>query len=355
MANISLPFVNVVNSFGFSILSHALTLNPSKSAGLCPLNIYHCLSMIATGSRGNNLAAFGQVLGFTPASLDLMVMNTLALDRYSKSSPAVELSSASGVFPAEKFLVGEQWRKTIEEKFQAEIGVLELNSINAFIAQETKGKFKDLIKPPDLDGVVLMLVTCLYFKASWASTFKKRNTKNNVPFVTFAGEKKKVSMMHKSEKIEYFEDMRCQIAILPYQSEDAGPKWKAAVILPKENGQDAMESLLNSFATLPDDLRNLVTGSASVFRSSSSGFRGDASALREKKVDLYLPRFSLKTTLDLTPGLSQLGLGPAFSPSEDFAPISTGQLMISRATHDFLIEVNEEGTEVAAVTVVSMR
>ena len=354
-SKVSLPFVNTVNTFGLNILSHALALNPSKSAGLCAMNIYHCLSMIAAGSKNRNLAAFAQVLRFTPELLDTMVTNTLTLDRYSKSSPSVELSSASGVFPAKDFVLGEQWKKLMEETFEAEIGALELNPINTFIERETKGKFKDLIKPEDIAGAVLMLVTCLYFKASWASTFKKRSTKKDVAFFTFAGEEKKVAMMHKCEKIEYVQDARCQVAILPYESGDTGPKWKVAVILPKEKGQDAMKSLLDSFTTSPDYLRNLIAGSAPISKSSPSRLRGDIGARRMQKVDLHLPRFSLKVTLDLIPGLSQLGLSPVFSPSEDFAPISTGPLMISRATHDLFLEVNEEGTEVAAVTVVTMR
>jgi serpin B len=59
--------------------------------------------------------------------------------------------------------------------------------------------------------------------------------------------------------------------------------------------------------------------------------------------------------LDAKPALINLELGPAFKPSDDFAPISTGPLMISRVMHDLLIEVNEGGTEMAAVTVVAMR
>jgi serpin B len=57
----------------------------------------------------------------------------------------------------------------------------------------------------------------------------------------------------------------------------------------------------------------------------------------------------------LKPALVNLGLCPTFKPSDDFAPISTGPLMISRVTHDLFLEVNEEGTEMAAVTVVAMR
>ena len=167
------------------------------------------------------------------------------------------------------------------------------------------------------------------------------------------------SLMHKCDQMEYFKDAKSQVVVLPYKSAAQGPKWKAAVILPKQRGIEALRSLLTSLNSSPEALRNLVVGS--VDRSTSSGLSSMRSRVfspahgRSKMVYLFLPRFSLRLNLDLIPPLSSLGLGPAFAPSNVFEPISKNRpLVISHATHDLFIEVNEEGREMAAVTVVTM-
>jgi hypothetical protein len=70
-------FVDVVNRFGFQLQS--LILDPDKSTGICATNIYHCLSMVAAGSKDENLAAFSHALGF---DVDAPVFTTIYRDMY---------------------------------------------------------------------------------------------------------------------------------------------------------------------------------------------------------------------------------------------------------------------------------
>ena len=358
-------FVDVVNRFGLQL--QALTLDPDKPTGLCAMNIYHCLSMVAAGSKDNNLAAFCQTLGFDADGLEAMVNNTVQLDAYSKKNTAVDFSSGSSIWHRDDFILEKPWLETIQNTFGATIGPLESKPINDFIYRETRGKFKDLIKGGDLAGAVLMLITCLYFKAKWQNPFEKWRTMDKSVFHTWEGKTQACAMMHKVERMEYAEDKEMQACFLPYKSEagSSGPEWKAAVILPKRYGMDAMRDILRSFSEGPDLLLALLKGggggggqaaaSSSSRPSMSSSSPHPSAAARTQKISLSLPRFSLRLNLDLIPALKTLGLGPAFVASGHFAPISTGPLMISRVTHDLFLEVNEEGTEMAAVTVVAMR
>jgi serpin B len=103
-----------------------------------------------------------------------------------------------------------------------------------------------------------------------------------------------------------------------------------------------MQEIITAFSSSSFSIRTLLSSSLGRHQS--------------KPVSLFLPRFTLKLHHDLIPSLTTLGLGPAFESSPDFTPISnTGPLLISSAIHDVFIEVNEEGTEIAAVTVVTMR
>lgn len=368
-------FVDVVNRFGLQL--QALTLDPDKPTGLCATNIYHCLSMMAAGSKDNNLAAFSQALGFDASNLNEMLQKTVQLDTYSKKNTAVDFSSGSSIWHRDDFILEKPWLEMMQSTFKATIGPLELKPINAFIFKETKGKFKDLIQDSDLAGAVLMLITCLYFKAKWRNPFEKWRTMEKSDFHTWEGQTQACSMMNKVEKMEYMEDKDMQACFLPYQNGkgSSGPEWKAAVILPKKGGMDSMRDILASFSNNPQVLGALLMGTGSGKAAASSSSRPSVSssssrrphaasststsppsvAARTQKISLSLPRFSLKLNLDLIPSLKKLGLGPAFQASEDFAPISTGPLMISRVTHDLFLEVNEEGTEMAAVTVVAMR
>jgi len=66
---------------------------------------------------------------------------------------------------------------------------------------------------------------------------------------------------------------------------------------------------------------------------------------------VYLPRFTTSHTLDLGDALTKLGMGVAFTTDADFcALLISSNALLSTACHKTWIDVNEEGTEAAAVT-----
>jgi serpin B len=66
-----------------------------------------------------------------------------------------------------------------------------------------------------------------------------------------------------------------------------------------------------------------------------------------------VPRFDLRTDLDLGAALLALGLTAPFDAGADFSGIAPG-LFITQAVHRATITVDEQGTEAAAATGVSM-
>ena len=278
-------FIDVVNRFGFQL--QALTMKSDEPTGLCAMNIYQCLSMVAAGSKDGNLAAFGQALGFDADKLNETLQKAVQLDAYSKQNTAVDFSSAASIWHREDFVLEKPWLETMQNLYQATIGPLQIQPINEFIFKETKGKFKDLIKPGDLAGAVLMLVTCLYFKAKWQNPFDKAGTMQNSDFHTFDGKKQVCAMMTKVDKMEYTENKTMQVCFLPYQNETggSGPQWKAAVILPKLAGIHAMHDILTKFSKDPAAFTKLSK------TSQGGGFFSGPSAGHTTKISLSLPRF----------------------------------------------------------------
>jgi len=78
----------------------------------------------------------------------------------------------------------------------------------------------------------------------------------------------------------------------------------------------------------------------------------------ETQGEIALPRFKVEYEIGLNDALKALGMGIAFDPNRaDFSGIVQGSVkaFISEVKHKTFAEVNEEGTEAAAVTSVEMR
>ena len=78
---------------------------------------------------------------------------------------------------------------------------------------------------------------------------------------------------------------------------------------------------------------------------------------KQMKGDLSLPKFKAEYETTLKGVLSTLGMGMAFEERADFSAMlkPPAKAFISEVKHKAFVDVNEEGTEAAAVTSVEMR
>ena len=113
-------------------------------------------------------------------------------------------------------------------------------------------------------------------------------------------------------------------------------KWQA-VALPYAGGTLTMYVIVPTTSTPLGDLLAPTT-----LTQISTG-------LRPTPLSLSLPRWTSTTKLDLVPALSALGIHAAFTPAADFFAIASG-LYIEQAVHRATINVDEWGSEAAAVT-----
>jgi serpin B len=78
--------------------------------------------------------------------------------------------------------------------------------------------------------------------------------------------------------------------------------------------------------------------------------------LCSEKVNLAMPKFELTSEFSLADTLAKLGMPDAFTGGADFSGMDgTRYLFIDQVVHKAYVSVNEEGTEAAAATGVSMR
>jgi len=118
------------------------------------------------------------------------------------------------------------------------------------------------------------------------------------------------------------------------------------VELPYGNGQYSMLVLLPSQNTLVTDFVKSLADEDTL-GEIYSGFV-------KRKTNLYLPKFKFSYQNKLNDELSRLGMGVAFSNQADFRGVAKRDLSVDEVKQKAFIEVNEEGTEAAAVTSVGV-
>ena len=175
----------------------------------------------------------------------------------------------------------------------------------------------------------MFLINALYFKGLWTIKFKEENTRMDT-FYLVDGSEKTVPIMHLEKEIGYFENNLFQACELDY----GRGNFSMVVLLPKSD-----KSL--------DELTDQLT---------PENWNSWTASIGKTKVNLGLPKFSFDYEKQLNDILSLMGMGIALSPRADFTGISSdGNLYINYVKHKTFVEVNEEGTEAAAATVVAVR
>ncbi|MCU0645565.1 MAG: serpin family protein, partial [bacterium] len=116
-----------------------------------------------------------------------------------------------------------------------------------------------------------------------------------------------------------------------------------AVDLPYGDGQYSMVIILTNLNVTIDDV---------ILTMDQTSWNDWLSHFEKQEGNIFLPRFKLEYKIKLNDILIALGMRIAFSADEaDFTRMyQPGGLYIDEVNHKTFVEVNEEGTEAAAVT-----
>jgi serpin B len=203
-------------------------------------------------------------------------------------------------------------------------------TINTWVEKKTNNKIKNLIPKGVLDSMTrLVLTNAIYFKGNWARQFKEDRTKD-APFTLADGQKIDVAMMNQTAEFDYLETESFQALELPYVDNELS----MIILLPKEF--DGVYELEKTFT-----MENL------------SQWLGK---LHRREVIVSVPKFKLTSQFSLASVLKSMGMNDAFSTNADFSGMSGKRdLFISAVIHKAYVDVNEQGTEAAAATAVTMR
>jgi len=302
---------------------------------LSPASIATALRMTLLGARGDTAAqlaavlhaagpqdaapglqAVSDVLGeLAKGELTLRAPNTMWLQAGLPAAPGFTAALAAA---ASVTLRDADFRNAAEQARQ---------QINRLIAEQTAGKIADLLAPGTVRASTrLVLASAVYLKAAWAHPFPPGGT-HDAPFHPRPGAPVTTAMMQVRARLRYRRGDGYQVAELPY----AGGRLAMVIVLP--DGPLA----------------------AMTARLTGGGLRGLRAGLAPRQVTLALPRFRASSQFALRPALTELGMPLAFTADADFSGITTaGPLAISDVVHQAYIDVNEQGTEAAAATAITI-
>jgi len=212
--------------------------------------------------------------------------------------------------------------------------------INRFVEEITQGKVRNVVDSDRiwLEKWCLAVVNAVYFACKWEVPFEKMMTRQR-PFTLLDGAPIQVPTMSQIARgYRYMEEPDFQAVELPY----SGNELAMVVFLPKKvDGLPAFEEALRH--------KQLSTwlGSLSVWRDG---------------IVVSLPRFNLRSPLELRSILQSMGIKTAWLPGADFSGIfnrkpeqtQRPELFMSAAIHKACVEVTEEGTVAGAGTVVAI-
>ncbi|XP_071650783.1 antitrypsin-like [Temnothorax longispinosus] len=331
-------------SQGAHLFSTNFVKNVAKEAPgnlICsPLSANIVLSMAANGAVGDTEAQFKDVLKLPDTKSQTLEGYQNLIDKLNNVEN-VTLKLANKIFIGKSLPVKPEYKQDLETYYRSDIQSVDFakgdeaaNTVNTWCKEKTNNRIDSIISPADVDCfTILILANAVYFKGKWAHEFDPKATTDR-PFYIDANTVKGVPTMYRKGNYKYAElpehDAKC--IELPY----ANKKVSMVIILPNK---------IDGLAALTDKLEEV---------SAECSTRLAQTYKREVRV--FLPKFKTESKLNLGDTLSQkMGLDKPFNFSYEFGGIlDYRRLKIDKIVQKAFIEVNEEGSEAAAVTAIQM-
>jgi len=331
----SAMIVNASNKFAFDFYKSFNQLTGNQNFFISPFSIVEALSMTYNGANGNNKTEMANTLGFAKYS-DSQVneYNQSLASALVSADDKVQFEIANSIWCRQNFNVLQSFIDVNQNYYNADVKTLDFNSpdalvtINNWADSKTHGKILTILDEiPPL--TVMYLINAIYFKGTWQYQFDSTKTQIN----NFYAENDSI-IKHQQMQLE---------TNLNYYSGNGF----AAVELPYGN------SAFNLVMVKPD------TGKISEFISNMTDLKWSnmIQSMKLSTVVVKMPKFKFELKSLLNNTLKNMGMNLAFDQSgADFSRIDgKSDLYISRVIHKTFIDLNETGTEAAAVTAVEIR
>lgn len=324
------------NDFGIELFRKVAEADV-KNLMLSPLSASTALTMLLNGCGGNTFTQLQGTLRY-PSEMTIGEINEAyksLVDQLLIADPMVKLSLANAIFYRNGFTVKSPFLAAMNNDFRATITGLDftapsaLTTINKWANDNTAGKIPKVLDDISNDAV-MFLMNALYFKGDWSYQFDKSATEDRT-FHPDGGTTANVSTMNSEVGAKVVYGYNYKAVEMPY----GRTNFTMVVIVPTE--------------TLATFYPSFTSG---VWNSITSGL--DESEEYGKLI-VYLPKFKFSYEKYLNDQLMAMGMVDAFLDSRaNLSGISDQSIFVSFVKQNTFVEVDEVGTEAAAVTTIGV-
>jgi serine protease inhibitor len=349
------------NKFGLNLFKEIVARTPeTENIFISPLSVSYALGMCYNGANGDTREAIGLTLQM--ADLPLEEMNQAYHDLTQilvNADSLIDFRVANSFWSRQGKAIQPRFIDLARTFFDARVEEIDFqtpwaaDTINSWVDRSTNGKITDMVKPPIDPTVIAMIFNAIYFKGNWMFPFDTANTRTNT-FHLADGSGTECDMMFLDQdecwmqlpdtlypqtdsNIILYQDHEVFVLSMPYGKGD----FRMSIVVPNR----WFDYPLNTSATIEDVIESMTPEKWDMWTSGDTPYR----------FELKLPRFKFEYEVKLNDVLKILGMEIAFSPGADLSNMFVdGGGWIDEAKHKTFIQVDEKGTEAAAVTQITI-
>lgn len=330
------------NKFSFKIYS--ATKTNESNFFISPFSINIALAMTNEGAANNTKKEIDSLLCLNSFKDRAVLYNDLISKTNNLQDSIFEkcknrnnyvdgenkLYIANSLWINKNLNINEKYRKSIKNEYHSDIfyfdslKISEANKkLNEWVSEKTNNKIDRIIDLKNND--MLCILNAVYFMGMWDEKFNNENTKKQI-FFNIEKNELMIDFMNKKSIFQYYEDSLIQCVSIPYKCN----QFSMLVLLPKErfgliNFENKIEN--NYFSRI---LKNSAYN----------------------HIELSIPKYKIESEIPLKENLIEMGCSEMFTNNADFSETSNSKLKVDKIIHKTFIEVDEEKTEAAAVTMV---
>lgn len=346
------------NDFAFDFFQRIEREHYDENLILSPLSAQFAISMLQNGASGRTLSEIQQALHTAGYSLDDVNRYNRALIDRLKAEPKISdwereefaaigkdprdnyarVEIANGIWTNEDLPVYPSFFETNATYYDASAEAVDFANpetyarLDQWAYDHTHGLIPSFGLDPDDPDREMVLANALYFESPWSDPFKGTAVKQNVPFTNADGTVTTSTALSRHSICRYAETELFECYRLHYgQYSNSVPNFYMNLYLPKYGDP------------MTDQVRELT---ADEWRKMNATYE-------TAEVDFQMPTFAIEDNISLVDVLRAMGISDAFdSQYADFSAISPQPLCVSGAYQKARIEVDENGTAAAALTVI---
>ena len=318
--------------FVFAFYSEIADKDKKSNVFFSPLSISTAFSIAYEGAKENTASQIQRVFDLEKDDFKRHQKISDTLSRLNHEDDWYDLQVANALWIKDGYQIKQDYIDIAKKHYSSTVDNVDfvtddgVNRINDWTKQKTNDKIQEILEPGSTDDLTLMVITnAVYFKGKWGLEFNPDNTREQ-PFWTDMNTSVQVPMMSEAAAMyNYAEIDDLQALELNYIGGDIS----MIILLPKErDGLMTLEQSLDKkrFDSIKDKMTN-------------------------HPLTVQMPRFDFETEYNLIPPLKRLGLEDAFEKNNaNFQGITDEQTYLDKAIHKAFVNVNEDGTEAAAIT-----